>query len=1187
MNKTALRKFAVQARTKLKKGVKQKAYSYGITEEGIAPITELKDGLVVNGVVMGKEELKQYNHLKNRITYEGYDQVMETAAYTWFNRIVALRFMEVNGYLPIRIPILSSENPEKIEPDALTHILELIEELDLDRELIFKLQDEGQIENLYQYLLVKQCNKLGETIPNVFEYITDDLALLLPDNLLTETSLVRDIVALIDEDDWKDIEIVGWLYQFYISEQKDLVFANLKKNKKIGKNDIPAATQLFTPRWIVEYMVDNSLGRLWLESHPDEKLQESLDYYLEDAEQTEEVLQQLEELKNPNLNIEEIKFFDPCCGSGHILVYAFELFYKMYLSRGYTEKEIPVLILEKNLYGLDIDDRAAQLATFAVVMKAREYDRRLFSRKFTVHVHSIEESNEITLEDIHLFARGNERLLQETELLVSTFKDAKLYGSIIQVPAIDVHAIKDQINYFKHQGEIDIFTSELVEYTLPIMEDLLKQFELLDEQYEAVVTNPPYMGGGGMNPELKSYLNKHHKDYSSDLFSAFVYRNTFFCKTDGYTGFMTPFVWMFIKSYEKLRTYIIDNKSISSLVHLEYSAFEEATVPICTFVLKNKKSSEKGNYVKLTEFKGGMKVQEEKFLEAANNSNSDFLHRVNSENFSTIPGSPIAYWASTKITDTFLNGEKLKNKGDTRQGMATSDNNRFLRLWHEVWNERIGYGYENSIEANKSEKKWFPYNKGGYFRKWYGNSEYVIDYEDDGQKVKNYATSLYKSYSRTIKSSSEYFKPSLSWSKISSGNIAFRFYPRGYIFDVAGCCIFFDDKYYMNYMLGFLNSVVDKTILKMLSPTLNYEAGHIASLPIIYNENYRKTINVIVNKNIVIAEKDWNSFETSWDFKKNPLLGYKSNLISNSYTTWDEFTTKEFNQLKSNEEELNRIFIDIYGLQDELTPEVADKDVTIRKADKARDVKSFLSYLIGIIFGRYSLDKEGLAYAGGEWDATLYQQYQPDRDNIISITEEALFEDDILTKIEELIAMIYGTETLEENLLFIAEALDKKDNETSRERIRRYFSKEFYKNHLQIYQKRPIYWMFSSGKRGAFKSLMYLHRYDRHTIARIRTDYVLKQGQILDNLIALEQHVIEDENVSRQQKASAQKKIENYLKDKAEIVQYAEVLDHIAKQQIELDLDDGVKVNYAKFQDIEVVKDKAGKLVKMNLLEKI
>ncbi|WP_313470114.1 BREX-1 system adenine-specific DNA-methyltransferase PglX, partial [Carnobacterium sp.] len=1088
--------------------------------------------------------------------------------------------------LPTRMSILSSQTPGKSEPDALTHILELSEELDLDREWIFKLQDENKNEELYQYLLVNQCNKLGEIIPNVFEYISDDLALLLPDNLLDENSVIHDIVHLIDEEDWKDVEIVGWLYQFYISEQKDLVFANLKKNQKIGKNDIPAATQLFTPRWIVEYMVDNSLGRLWLESHPDKNLQESLAYYLEDAEQSGEVLQQLEDLKNPKLNIEEIEFLDPCCGSGHILVYAFELFYKIYLSRGYSEREIPKLILENNLFGLDIDRRAAQLATFAVIMKARSYDQRLFSRKFSVHIHSIEESNEITQEDVYLFAKEDETLLEETEMLVDTFRDAKLYGSIIQVPSVDTKCIEEQMAYFKHYGEIDIFTSELVEYTLPLLEDLLNQYKILAKQYEVVVTNPPYMGSKGMDAGLSKYVKKYYSDEKSDLFAVFMEVTKKLTKKNCYTATINQHSWMFLSSYEKLREKLLINETMINMIHLGTRTFEEIggeVVQNTTFILKKKIiQGYRSTYIRMTDIPN-----------AAEKQNSfkkiELYYNVKQESFSAIPESPIAYWASDNVIDLFFE-RNLENFGFAGIGMRTGDNERFLRKWFEV--KISDFSLNNSSYGNLINKnKWVPYNKGGYFRKWYGNNEYVVNWENNGYEIKENTKQVYPELGDNlgwkISNESYYFKPGITWTGVTSGLFHARYYSEGYIFDSGANGFFADNEEYAFYFLGLLNTNLTNYFFKLINPTINTGSGTVKKLPVILKQENRKNITKLVKNNIISSKKDWDSFETSWDFKRHPFLEYESNLISYSFTSWNEFTAEQFSQLKSNEEELNRIFIDIYGLQDELTPEVEDKDVTIRKADKARDVKSFLSYLIGIIFGRYSLDEEGLAYAGGEWDASCYKTYQPDTDNIIPITQEVFFEDDVMNKIEELVGMIYGQETLEENLLFIAEAVGKKNNENARECIRRYFIKDFYKDHLKIYQKRPIYWMFSSGKRGAFKGLVYLHRYDRDTIARIRTDYVLLQSRTLDNFIALEQHVVDDENASRQAKAAALKAIENYWKDKAEINQYAEVLDHMAKQRIELDLDDGVKVNYAKFQNIEVVKDQAGKLVKMNLLEKI
>lgn len=1184
MNKTALRKFAVQARKKLVDDVKQKAYLFGITEQETTSIQELRDGLIINGAVLGERELKQYTHLKNRIVLEGYNSVMEEAAYTWFNRFVALRYMEINDFLPIHMRILSSETPGKTEPDALTNILSIADELGLNREQVYQLQDANKTNDLYQYLLVNQSNKLGEIIPNVFEPISDDVALLLPDNLLNENSIVRDIVTMIDEEDWQNVEIVGWLYQFYISEQKDEVFSNLKKNKKIGKEDIGPATQLFTPRWIVEYMVDNSLGRLWLESHPDEDLQESLEYYLEDAEQIDEVKAELDNLKDPNLDVEAIKFLDPSCGSGHILVYAFDLFYKLYLSRGYLEREIPQLILENNLYGLDIDKRATQLATFAVIMKAREYDRRLFSREYTVHVHSIEESNSINEGDIHLFARENEEIKEATEILVETFNDAKLYGSIIQVPEINVDSIEKQMAFIRNEADLDIFTTELVEYAFPLLEDLIHQYRILAGQYEVVVTNPPYMGSKGMDPKLSKYVKKYYPEEKSDLFAVFMEVTRNLTRENHFTATINQHSWMFLSSYEKLRNKLLNTQTIVNMMHLGTRTFEEIggeVVQNTSFVLRKcTLLNYNATYIRMTDIKNA-EGKRMAFRDI------NLYHVLPQDNFNKISGIPIAYWVKNNVIEAFIKGSKLGDIASPRQGMATADNNRFLRFWHEVGYNNIGYEFKNKETAQKNGKRWFPYNKGGSFRKWYGNNEYVVNWENDGYAIKNFKDNKGKQRS-VIRNPGYYFREGITWSALTSGDISFRYTPEGFLFDSKGPMLFLEEDSPINLeiLLYLLNSKSTMIFLKVLAPTLDYNQGPIGKIPLRLDQ----LKNLSISSNLIsLSKKDWNSFEYSWGFMEHPFLTYKQgvSLISDNYYNWESVAEKRFYTIKENEEKLNKIFSDIYKLQDEITPEVEDKDITVRKADKERDVKSFLSYLVGLMFGRYSLDKKGLAYAGGEWDSSVYTQYQPDADNILTVTEESVFEDDIVRKVEELVALIYSEEMLEENLLFIAEALNKKDNENSRERLRRYFRKEFYKDHLQIYQKRPIYWQFTSGKRGAFKGLMYLHRYDRDTIARLRTDYVLKESKVIDNLIALEQHVIDDESSSKSQKAQAQKAVENYLKDKEEIVQYAELLDHVAKQRIELDLDDGVKVNYAKFQNIEAIQDQSGKVVKRNVFEKI
>lgn len=1162
--------------------MKLKAHKFGFNEDGTFSAEEFSDGLVINGAVFGEKEEKQYRHLKNRILLDGYDAVMEEATYTWFNRLVALRYMEVNNYLPINMRILSSSANEKDDPDALKNITQLIEELRLDKERVYSLQDNNERNELYQYLLVHQCNVLGEALPSVFGRISEDIGLLLPDQLLAENSVLRDLTSMIDEEDWKNVEIVGWLYQFYVVEEKNAFFAN--KSKKAGKAEIGPATQLFTPRWIVQYMVDNSLGRYWIEHHPDEQLKSSLEYYLEDADQPNEVKAQLEAMQDPTIDIETIKFLDPSCGSGHILVYAFEVFHKIYLSRGYREREIPQKILKNNLFGLDIDKRAAQLATFAVVMKAREYDRRLFGRELTTNIFSIEESNHLLEEQIDTFSGSDDTLKENVSALIDVFHDAKLYGSIIQVPEIDIDSIKKQMDYIQNEADITLETSELFEYFYPDLEDLINQYKVLSGKFEIVVTNPPYLNR--FESKIGKYINKNYSDYKKDLFSVFMYKCTQLTTADGYNGFMTPFVWMFINSYEKLRSYLIEHKSIINLIQMEYSAFEDATVPLCTFVTKNNNSNPIGKYIRLSDFKGGMTIQEEKYLEVLGNKSLDYLYSFNQQDFNKIPGSPIAYWASKVLVNIFESNSNISEYFFFRLGMATADNNQFLRFWYEVPNYKIEFNTHNTKYINN--RKWFPYQKGGSFNKWYGNHDYVVDWEDNGKSIRNFKDP--KGKVRSHNYNLEFiFKEGVTWSALSSGKLSLRYSPKGFLFDNSGSMAF--PKLNQNPLnaLAFLNSRVVEKLLPYINPTLNYQPGTLAVLPYVETNEKSVKIKSITNELIGISKDYWDSYETSWDFIAHPFINEKTNshFIKDSYFNWSMVSQKRFNQLKENEEELNRIFIDIYGLQDELSSEVEDKDVTVRKANLERDVKSFLSYLIGIIFGRYSLDQKGLIYAGGEWNDQAYRTYKPDEDNLVPITEEAYFEDDLVRKVEELLVIIYSEETLEQNLLFIAEALTKKANESARDRIRRYFQKEFFKDHKQVYKKRPIYWMFSSGKRGAFRGLMYLHRYDRDMIGRLRTEYVLKESKALDNLMVLEEHLVNDEVTSKKEKAAAQKRIENYQKDKKEIVEYAELLDHLAKRQIELDLDDGVLANYEKFQSIEVIHPETNKKSKKNSLEKL
>lgn len=1151
MDKAILKKFAIESRQELMDKVRSKINLFYVDEEFNS---EQKGDIYIlsnekHSLSLTNDEFKKRELLIKRIKELSFEQVIEEAAYTWFNRIIAIRYMEINDMLPLTrdnqalgIRVLSSRDNTP-DPEILKFTNLMNPELDIEfkKEKYVELKDDNE---KFKYVLLLICKKLGRVIPQVFDGITDYIDILIPDNLLNDTGFITKIVNEVPESNFNQVEIIGWLYQYYNQVEKDRVISAKKTYKK---NEIAYATQLFTPDWIVKYMVENSLGKYWLEHSEKSSISEKWKYFIKD------------DIKEGNKeNPSEIKFIDPCCGSGHILVYAFEIYYQIYLQNGYKKNEIPEMILKNNLYGLDIDDRAGQLSILSIILKAREYDKNIFNKEIVrnLNILSIQESNLISESLLDNISSENNR--KNAEYLIDKFKNAKEIGSLLTIEDNDYNKLEEEI-----VNNTTIFGIELREKLLPI----IKVANILNLKYNIVVTNPPYMNTTSMNNNLKNYITERYPDFKYDLFSAFIVRNSYLSNANGYMGFMTPYVWMFISSYEKLRRYIIDKLNISSLIQLEYSALEEATVPICTFVL-NKKNGEKGNYFRLTDFKGGMTVQENKYLEI-NEKKNECWYKTNTENFKKIPGSPIVYWASESYFNIFKESAILKTDGDTRQGMATSDNNRFLRYWYEVENKKLGFNMKNAEEALKSQKKWFPYNKGGYFRKWYGNMDYVINYENDGYEVKEYAKSLYNSVTRTIKSISEYFKESISWSKISSGSIAFRYYPNGFIFDVAGCCIFYKDKKTMYYQNAFLNTNVAGSILSMISPTLNYEAGHIAILPIIKDEKNLDNIIELVKENIKISKDDWDFFETSWDFVKHPLLKPMSKVstIRDSIANWNTYTYQQRSLLKHNEEELNKIFIDIYGLNNELTPEVDDKDITIRKEDKVRDIKSFISYAVGCMFGRYSLDEEGLVYAGGDFDIDRYKTFKADNDNIIPITDEAYFGDDIVERFKEFIKTVYGDNTFNENMNFIAEALGKKGTETSEETIRRYFVNDFFNDHVKMYQKRPIYWLLDSGKKNGFKALIYMHRYNENLIPKARLDYLHRVQTTYEKLLSDVNYKLTTD-LSMIDKKEAKNRQTDLIAKLQEIKEYDEKIAHIANQRISIDLDDGVKVNYEKFKDI-------------------
>lgn len=1223
MNKTAIKNFSVWAREKLISDIKYKASMIGITEDGIADELpqSTKDlyffdiGTKKYAEISGKE-IEQRNALVSEIKKkerdiqdykDAFEYVVEEVAYTWFNRLIAIRFMEVNDYLPSGVRVLSSENKAKKEPDLVTMLFDTDLKFTSDeQDKIIQLKDDNELDELFRILFIKQCNKLHDILPELFEKTDDYSELLLTISFTDPEGIIYHLINDIEDVDFRindemytddgkikadgQVEIIGWLYQYYISKRHDEVITVLGK-KSITKKDIPAATQLFTTDWVVRYMVDNSLGRYWIERNPQSKLAEKLEFFVTPKNGE---IQYVDEKVSPT----DLTFFDPCMGSGHILLYAFDVLMEIYREVGYSDRDAALSIVENNLFGMDIDKRAYQLAYFAVMMKARSYNRRALTKGISNNLAVVEESNSIDKFACNGLTMDSEQN-KIGEYLVEVYRDAQEIGTLQTVEKKDYNEFVAYLNNIESSaGQIDLFTTSWLNDTLPQMVQLTRQAEIMSNKYAVVCTNPPYMNK--LEGQLKKFVVDNYKAYSGDLFSVFIYRNFDYCKVDGYSAFMTPFVWLFIKTYETLRKYIIDTKAITTLVQMEYSAFEEATVPICSFVLKNGKAKEKALCFRLSDFKGGMSVQKQKVLEAIENKNCGYFYEAEQSDFSRIPGLPIAYWVSRNLINAFSN--KLFYDYTISDGQNKTGNNaKFVRYFWEVKNNCIG-----------KNKKWLFYAKGGGYRKWVGNLIDVVDWSLPTREFykKDYVCRIIPEYL--------WYKKGITWGLITSSLPSFRILPEEATFDVGGSSIFFKDYTNYNYFLGLLNSKVFLDVVKMLNPTLNFQVKDIRSMPIIIE--HEKKVNEIVENTVICSEKDWNSFETSWDFKKHPLVSYSTNKMSMAFEMWSKECAERFNQLKANEEELNRIFIDIYGLQDELTPEVEDKDVTVRKADLQRDIKSLISYAVGCMFGRYSLEREGIVYAGGEFDDTYWKykgqaalakngepieggyagisladyhypkfhdtddwetatelSFEPDADNCIPITDEEYFEDDIVGLFCAWLKKVYGENTLEENLDFIANALGNK-GKTSREVIRNYFLTDFIKDHIKIYQKRPIYWLFDSGKQNGFKALVYMHRWNADTIGNVRVEYLHRIQRVYEKEIIRMQEII-DNSHDNKEISNATKRKEKLQKQIKETKDYDAKIAHLALSRIDIDLDDGVKVNYEKVQTAD------GK--KMQILAKI
>ena len=1153
MDKNAIKKFAVWARTELIARVSLKGVEYGITEDNI----EDANADSVGGKVLTADEKKQRQALIAEINDKGYKQVMEEVAYTWFNRFSALRFMEVNGYLPSHVRVFTDEE-NNFKPQIITEAIHM--DLDgLDMEKVYELKDAEKTEELYKYLLIVQCNALNKILPGMFQKIADYTELLLPDNLLREGSVIEQMIKLIPENDWKDaVQIIGWLYQFYNTEPKQEVDAKVKKGIKVIREDIPAKTQIFTPDWVVRYMVENSLGRIWQEGHPSDELSKNWKYYMQSAKQDENVekIVDAEVASLAELRPEDIKCIDPCMGSGHILVYMFDILMQIYEVYGYTTREAVASIIENNIYGLDIDERAAQLAYFSVMMKARQYDRRFFSRGIQPYVYAVVESNHVDKFVVEYFCNNNSELMASMNDIISEMKDAKDYGSLTHVSTQNWTILYERFSEIL--DDINIYREVALRQLLP----LVQVAEILSCKYHVVITNPPYLGGGGMNETLAEFARDNYFEAKNDMFAIFIERGNELALPGMFNCMVTMQSWMFLSSYEKLRKKILDTKTIETLLHMDNQvmgiAFGTAVVVLKTKKIENYKGTY--NYIYYSDIVEDTPVS---FPVVGNR-----YAQVSDEYYRDIPGSPIAYWISSKTRDSFLSEESIGTVAPPKQGLATADNERFLRLWHEVDIQKIGFGISSCDEAETSGKKFFPYNKGGAFRRWYGNRDYVVNWENDGYEIKNFKDDKGKVRSRP-QNLQYYFKPAITWSDVTSGSFSGRYAEQGFMFDIKGSSGF-PDKELLPYVLGLLNSKVAQAFIKILNPTMTTQVGDMTRIPVIKADV--DEITLLSKECIDEAKADWDSFETSWDFKIHPLIrcgGKQNSYIKDAFESWALECEQRFRNIKENEEKLNQKFIEIYGLTGEISPEVNEKYITVSKAYLERDIRSFISYAVGCMFGRYSLDVDGLVYAGGDWDASKYASFAADKDNIIPICDDEYFEDDIVGLFVEFVKTVYGEETLDENLKFIADALGGKGQ--PKDVIRDYFLNGFYTDHCSKYSvtgsgKRPIYWLFDSGKKNGFKALIYMHRYQPDTIARIRTDYVHEQQARYRTVIAdLEQRIA---NASTGERVKLNKKLTTLQAQDTEIRTYEEKIHHLADQMISIDLDDGVKKNYAIFQDV-------------------
>jgi hypothetical protein len=1187
MNKTALRNFSIWARKYLIEQISTRAEFIGVHKDGrVDPIqSKTNNSFMVNGVTFDfKPEARDAFEKMVKDDNIGWNNAIEEIAYTWFNRLLAIRFMEVNGYLENGINgeciyVIGSTDPDRAEPDAVYNATKLKY---VDKNIVYDFQDRGDNSGLFRYILRLQCMELSQWMPDVFEKVSDFTELLMPETLL----LKNGIVDRLNHDhglEAKDfdisagsegqVEIFGWMYQFYISEKKDEVKGS---SEKVNKNTLPAATQLFTPDWIVRYMVQNTLGKIWVTSQTNSHLKESMKYYLDPDSSDKEVLKIHDEIKKAyrDKSIRDIKFIDPCCGSGHVLVYAFDLFYQMYLEEGYSPEMIPSIILENNLVGLDIDKRAIQLTSFALTMKARSYNKNLFHENYVFpNVTVVKESNGVSDKDIDIIARLMNLTGDEKEILaevVFRYKDAEYYGSLIKnfdYNAQDYKNLYMKLSDKDSMGEFsNIFDSQTVKEWYALLCDLVKTASVMKDTYDCVVTNPPYQSPSGCGEEMKKFAALYYPESKADMYAMFIERCRQFANRLGLQGMITMQGWMFIGAFEKLRKKFKQSTEIISLLQLGPRAFEDISgeiVQTATWIMTSKRNYEiKGTYFDLTQYEG-QDLKRDAYLQRKN----EFHVSLNS--IQSIPGIPFAYWAGEKIAALF-EVEGLKALADPRKGIVTMNDDLFVRLWAEVDITSICFNSNNVTEFIDRKAVYAPIRGGGGYRKWYGNKFNVIRWENNGKKLKNYITEVSGDhYSRQIFNEDRFFDECISWNSIASKRVCFRYHEAGALFGSSGPSMFPSE--HMAYILAFVNSTTAFSLIKLLKQSQNLGPTLVGRLPIIIENE--EVIEALSNQCVELCKKDWDSYELSWEFMRHPMLG--KGLIKDFFALWKEQTESEFIHLKENEEAINKLFTSMYGMTN-LDNTVKDEDVSLRIIDAENGIKSLISYAVGCIMGRYSLKEDGLIYAGGEWDASRYAgNFKPCEYGVMLITDDQYFEEDLCTRVIDFIEVVYGKDTLNENLIFIAQVLKPGSKNSARKIIRDYLydEKGFFDNHYQIYQHRPIYWMMSSGKNGGFRAIVYMHRYNQNTLSIVRSEFLheLRYKYEADRDL---QHKKEMEAATTADRNDAKKKITNLDKKIVEVNQYDDLINHAAGNisAFMFDLDDGVKTNYGKFLNIDGVK---------------